>query len=65
MNRSLLLQIVFTIDNIQKENLVKDFSYKDNILKVICENGSKYLIYLERDIQQAKSEKDYRSLKDE
>ena len=65
MNRSTLLQILFTIDDLQKENLIRNFEYKSNVLHIMFYNETEVRIYIPNDKHEAIKERDYRRLMDE
>lgn len=65
MNRIILLQIIFTIDELQKEKFVKGFQYIGNVLKIIYDDDTLERIYMPYNKHQAIQERDYRRLKDE
>ena len=65
MNRSTLLQILFTIDDLQKENLIRDFEYKSNVLHITFCDETEVRIYIPNNRHEAKKERDYRRLMDE
>ena len=65
MNRSTLLQIIFTIDDLQKEKLIRNFEYKSNVLHIMFCDESEIRIYIPNDKEEAIKEKDYRRLMNE
>lgn len=65
MNRTTLLQIIFTIDDLQKEKLIRNFEYKSNVLHIMYCDETEIRIYIPNDKQEAKKEIDYRRLMNE
>lgn len=65
MDRTTLLQIIFTIDDLQKEKLIRNFEYKSDILHITFCDETEVRIYIPNDKQEAKKERDYRRLMNE
>ena len=65
MNRTTLLQIMFIIDDLQKEKLIRNFEYKSNVLHIMYCDETEIRIYIPNDKQEAKKELDYRRLMNE
>lgn len=65
MNRITLLQILFTIDDLQKEKLIRNFEYKSNVLHITFCDETEVRIYIPNDKQEAIKERDYRRLMNE
>ena len=65
MSRTTLLQIMFIIDDLQKEKLIRNFEYKSNVLHIMYCDETELRIYIPNDKHQAKCERDYRRLMDE
>lgn len=65
MTRTTLLQIMFIIDDLQKEKLIRNFEYKSNILHITYCDETEVRIYIPNDKQEAKKEIDYRRLMNE
>ena len=65
MNRTTLLQIMFIIDDLQKEKLIRNFEYKSNVLHIMYCDETEIRIYIPNDKQEAKKEIDYRRLMNE
>ena len=62
MTRTTLLQIMFIIDDLQKEKLIRNFEYKSNVLHIMYCDETETRIYIPNDKQEAKKELDYRRL---
>lgn len=62
MNRTTLLQIIFTIDDLQQEKLIRSFEYKSDVLHITFCDETEIRIYILNDKQEAKKELDYRRL---
>lgn len=65
MNRTTLLQILFTIDQLQLEKLIRNFEYKSNVLHITYCDDTQVRIYIPNDKHQAICERDYRRLMNE
>ena len=65
MNRTTLLQIIFTIDDLQKERFIKEFTYKSNILTITYDDDTQTRIYIPNNKHRAIQEKLYRRLMNE
>ena len=65
MNRTTLLQILFTIDELQLEKLIRNFEYKSNVLHITFCDDAQVRIYIPNDKHQAICERDYRRLMNE
>lgn len=65
MNRTTLLQIIFTIDDLQKEKFVKSFSYTSNVLIITYDDDTQVRIYIPNNKHRAIQEKLYRRLMNE
>ena len=65
MNRTTLLQIIFTLDELQLEKLIRNFEYKSNVLHITFCDDTQARIYIPNDKHQAICERDYRRLKNE